>query len=383
MAKPLGGGTPTKIRVGKPSHEQVTVNARVGIWGVSSLGVILAEPRVGRFVVFNRDVGCWQVVTSVFHAIRQTWHILFQYGQDMTYGEKGKMARAAQLARTLNLTVLGLEPGRSIRQVRSATRGAVREAALQLGEPRRPSKREALGQLAAIGRGTDSLRRVNPSAMMARTIKTREAALSRLEREILRIDPQIFRRQRALIQLVQYAEQIVLFGVRDFLENVLTDVGMAQLDDPAIRAQVRQHCRYLALDLERLDFVPYRATCAETAEDLRSIADILAESFDDERRREVRDLLVRCRSAMVLKAVQLAIERRLYALMRGGRRLDARRFAEGISETLRDCATVDETGFRHPVGEAASEYLEAAVRECHAGNLLEVKNALKRASDLL
>ncbi|MFH1171142.1 MAG: hypothetical protein V1778_01210 [bacterium] len=386
MAGPLGGGKLQRILVivgAKREHH--TVIARIGLWGVAGLGVVTEGEFAGSLLVYNRDVESgWQLVTSVFHAFRQTFHILHGYGKDMGYGEKGKMARAAQLARELNLAVLGLGLRRAnIATLRSQTRGAITAASRQIGTPRRLTKQQALTHLSALAKVTDRLGRANPGAMRARTVETREALLLRIDREILRIDPRIFQRQRTFINLIQYAEMIILFGVRDFLETVLTDVGLAQLQNPVYRLVTRQHCQYLAADLERLDFAPYRESCVQTALDVRSTAEILSNSLDDGGTQEVRALFAKCQNAMALKAVQLEIERLLYILMRDGKRpsFDPRAFSASIQNILLELAAVDETGFRLPVRDFAAECLSCALE--HIDSPVRLKDELKNASSVL
>lgn len=389
MAVPLGGGKRQTIRVfvgqKRIRHDLVV---RLSLWSVPSIGVIVEGDRAGQLVVYNHDARCWQIVTSVFHAIRQTWHVLTKYGKDMTLGEKQAMARAAALARDLNLTVLGYgRPKADVHELRNRTRSALSEALQKLGNPRKPSKVEAKDQLEKLASGTDALGRVNPGAFMARTIRSRESILRRLEREILQIDPQIFRRQRALVQMVLFAEQVVLFAVRDFLVR-LNDSGIhGVLDRPEIRRMAIQHLRYLAGDLDRLDFAPYRDACFETAKDLCEAAEILegGNLQHEETRRELLRLLTACESAMIAKAVQLRIERQLFVLMRDGERpeFDHVRCADTLLTVQPDLQRIRDDLLRHPVGAEPLIQLTRGVGALREGDRVSAKDALKAASAAL
>lgn len=391
--EPIGGGRGTTVQV-IVKDKAVHVQTRLGLHGVRSLGVVMAPGEyAGMFVVRNEDIDGWQLVTSVYHAFRQTWHVLLKYGLDLTMGEKSVMAQIAGYFMELNLCVLGLKPGARIDDYRErVSTKAIQGANLIGASPVRPSKRNARQQLVAVAKGNDRRGRLNPGAAMARTIAGRNAILGRLEREIMRIDPHIAKRQRVLIAMIQLAEAH-LCGTEDFVRRLLAFNGLKPVFQFRSRLVVAQQCEFYAQALARLDFHPYREACDETLTDLRLARDLLRAGFpskDDVH--DIRKILVRCRSALAILHQVVAVERIIYQMTRaidGGRRDARSRWQLECFKIESALKAVDESSFRHPVCQGASNEAFSAAMLLTRGTATgkadtsSAREKLKKASAIL
>ncbi len=418
MSKPIGGGMRETITV-PWKKGTVAVEARMGLFRLP-LGVVV-EPadHAGKILVPHWEELAallppgenrrrfrwrskhlhWHMVASVYHAYRQTWHILAQYGVDLRTGEKASLQQAAIAARQLNLAVLGLAPGMDIAGMRAATKETIATVAASLGQPRKLSKAEAAGQLAALSKGSDRSGRVNVSASMARSLKVYDLLLERLQEEVMVIDPHIEARQKTLVNMIQLAE-LRLQRVDDLLALMLRRDGLKPLFDHTQRKVVTAQLRYDAQDLETIDFLPYRRTCQETARDLRDAAAAIERGPLDRRGMlAIRTLLEKSRNAITIKRCQIEIERLIFQVMRVEQQSAKRIATEAIHATIvsvkRALSRVEERGFRHPVCAEALRHLEAAqssvliwadlqiTRQQSALLLKELRQALKAASAVL
>jgi len=336
-----------------------------------------------------------QLVGTIYEAFRQTWHILAKYGLDLQTGEKSKMRAAGELARLLNLTVLGLRPGVNVNDVRRFTEDAVAGAAKLLGKPKKFSKQEALENLLALHSGADSRGRVNPGVAMARTRTAYARLRERLQDEIMRIDPHIEARQKSFVNMIQLAE-LYLAAVNDFLTLLLRRDGLRPLFDRS--NAIAAHLEYCAQDLEEIDFNPYRHACLETVRDLREARDLIRHGkLDAETLKTIRRLLVKCRSAIAIKRLQVELERDIFRLTRllqrgrfstpgEGMNLRLMTLAAKLKGTHAQLIGIDESGFRRPVCREATKLVEEArtrVLSNERKDIEDMRELLKRASAAL
>ena len=343
----------------------------------------------------------YEALGGVYHAYRQTWHILAKYGLDLTSGEKAKMETVRQLARELNLTLLGLAPGARVAEARRATTEAVKTFTATIGEPRTLPKAAAKEQILAAARGADSRERPNPSALMARARAAERNLEERLE-DVMAIDPHIVARQKTLLNMIQLAE-LRLEGLDHFLELLFRRNGLLPLLDPRKRKVVATQLEYFAQELDRIDFHPYRNACQNTARDLRETRDFIrvAARMDSAAMLTIRHSLARARSSVAIKGLQKEIERLIFILTRAlilnEKRIATRRIGEMVSRieerldgTTASLVKIDDHDFRHPVCAQGASLLRLAEDElasfCKGGNLKQLANAreiLKRASAAL
>ena len=406
--KPIRVGQKLKILANVGEGRRIQVNARMDLFGLK-LGVVVAPSwqYLGKIVVphweemekllphgVNRRQFQWkpqhlrwQLVSGVYHAYRQTWHILLKYGLDLSIGEKSAMQEAANLARELNLTVMGLAAPVDPNTLRKQTELAITKIAELLGQPRALSKREALLQLAALQSGTDSAGKVNPTVTAVRATVIHARLLERLEEEVMAIDPHIQLRQKALINMIQLAE-LHLEAVRHFVGLLLQSKGLVPVLDKNKRKVIETQCEYCAQQLATIDFNPYRTNCRLTAKDLRTVRDMLREGkVDSAGLSQIRKLLIKCQSALEIKTLQIELERIVFRLTRTVHRKSALPVAttvKGIQRILRGLRRIDESHFRHKVCTEAIEFLHGAIGLIQEEELTEkIRKQLIAASAVL
>lgn len=419
MVRPIGGGKLKAVYPVAAHGRKLKLVARMPIFGRDDLGVVvgpaayagkiivphweelarLLKPGQSRFDFrFRPEHLIWQLVTDVHHTLRQVGHILANYGYDPLEGEKAAMLKAAKAAERLNLAVLELEPGASIAKMREQTSAALAEAAQVLGKnPRKLSKLEAQEQITRLQSGTDSRGRVNPSVAMTRSRIAFERVTERLG-EIMTIDPHIAGREKAIRNMIHWVELILHDLVNKHLTSLLVRDGLRPALNPRIRLRMAAHLEYLAQRLEGIDFNPYRLAALETITDLREARNLLRENaVDSYGLRLIRRLLIKCRSAIAIKRVQIEVERLIFNLTRS---LELEKRAPVLSTSasiisltkrldyvLFQIAGIDELGFRRPVCQTGIELLRESndilglyLREPQRVHLEEARNRLKAAS---
>lgn len=384
--KPIGRGQKQKLLVNVGEGRRIPVNARMNLFGLK-LGVVIPDSweYLGKIVVphweemrklLPKDANRrqfqwklehlrWQLVSSVYHAYRQTWHILVKYGFDFSMGEKNAMQAAANLARELNLTVMGTATPVDLDALREQTEKAIIGIAELLGQPRTLPKQEAVQLLTSLQAGTDSSGKVNPTVMAVQSTALHARLLERLEEEVMAIDPHIQLRQKALINMIQLTE-LRLEAVRHFVSLLLKSRGLVPVLDKSRRKVIETQCEYCAQQLATIDFNPYRSNCRLTARDLRVIRDLLrAGKVDRSELSQIRKLLIKCQSALEIKALQIELERIIFRLTRTVHRQSALPVAttvKGIQRIQRSLQLIDESHFRHQVCVEANQLLEAALK---------------------
>lgn len=402
----IGGGSPSEVAAvrSKRPKEVVCVIARMPLFGRPS-GVILHPKRLaGQMLVprwengkgrnEGKHVPKWTVVPGgVFAAIRQTQHILNQYGTDIGMGEKSDMFAAMRLARELNVAILTAPPGTDAEAMRERLRDAIMESSRLLGMPRTLSKKGALALLAAIGKGGDARGRPNPSALMARSVALQERLRDRFEQEVLVIDPMIEARQKAFIEMVQLAFGW-LTALDDYLAKLLAYDGLRPLLTSEGRSANMAHLTFFANEIGGIDFDPFRLACEETVVDLRRCVHLLRygplTGGPDGKLAEIRRRLINCRNAVALKAVQIDLERSIFRMTQALAREDARYpFSDErrrLNALLTRLDRLDERWMRKRVVAEARANIIAALDYAGSSSttyLRDMRNLLKDASVVL
>ncbi len=339
-----------------------------------------------RTFVWRAEHLFWHVVSSVYHAQRQAWHILAKYGIDLATGEKLLMHEAMAAARDLNLAVLGLRAGARLDQMQDATRAKIAAIAENVGRPIKLSKREAAEQTIRVAVGVDRAGRVNVSAMAARSRAIRERLRERLEEEMMVIEPHIRSRRVALDNMVHLAHAR-LSGTDDFLNRLLAHDGLRPTFDPDRCREVAHQCEFWAQELETVDFRPYRNACQETARDLREVRDLLRRKGAGDLL-SLRKILAKCRNAIAIKNCQANLEDLIFEITRAQTGLNVSFNpvqTQGALERIgKGLVAIDERGFRRAVCQAAAVHLRNAYRLLNQPNKLkETREELKKASELL
>lgn len=301
-------------------------------------------------------------VPDVFSALRQAEHICRGYGNDLTAGEKSTLRQAMTMARDLNLTVLGLHRMDStLEEKRVELNKLTRRFLGLMGEPIDLPKREALEKVQSVGVGRDRLRRLNPSALAARSAAARRRIEER-EAAIARIEPHIVARRRRFLSLIHQAKQ-AMETLDHFLTNLLKKENWRAFALGTKTNLVEAHLSMLAEDVRRIVWNPYRETCLETYRDLcRARADIR-----ERRLVQVWERLTTCSNALRLKQVQVELERlifRLTWLLNDKVMPSAEMAAElqiGLCDIKNTIVQVDERRFRKPVKANALRYLDIAI----------------------
>lgn len=422
MAAAIGGGIVTRVTIpfGKERRVVETVS-RMRVFR-QGIGVVLEPEEYAGMIVVPRweelekliaagesrrnfrwrsEHLNYEALGSVYHAFRQTWHILAKYGLDLATGEKAKMEEARRLARELNFTILGLSSDARIKGTRRVTREAVQAFMATIGEPRAIPKREAREQILAVAKGADSRGRPNPSALMARA-KTAERRIEERLEDVMAIDPHIVARQKTLLNMIQVAE-LRLDAVDHFLDLLLRRDGLRPLFERRERRVIAGQLECYAQELERIDFAPYRNACRETARDLREARDRIrtAGTMNGVTMLAIRRPLARARRAIAVKRLQKEIERLIFLLTRTlvleKRKAATHKIEEAVARietrlegTVAALVNIDDRTFRRPVSKMGASFLRLAGDEFiafqkggdrkHLGNAREI---LKKASAAL
>ncbi|MDP3964879.1 MAG: hypothetical protein Q8Q20_04485 [bacterium] len=389
--KKFGGGSEQWLTI-RVKGKQRRILVRLGIYGLRWFGVIQRPLGLaGQIAVYNHDRQCWQVVASIYHAYRQIWHILWQHGVDVHTGEKSRILKVIELARELNAAALGVSAATvSQAELRQQLRPKIYEASRLLGRPLRPSKQKAKQQLVAIGAAQDSRGRINPTVQQVRSISAVNRLWERLEDEILVIDPQMRRRQEVVVTLIQWAE-LVVWTTYEFLLLLVRNGGMVHPFLDSHRREVARLAIFYAQGVERIDYLPFRGTCHETASDLRKLAAIIEANRGAELQKQIPPIVRVCRSALLLKRMQFLLEDWIDGVARelaeaGCSRFPFTTLRRDLEVMRRELRKIGDRGFRKPVCQSAIAALDETLTlfvEDGQPELGRLKDSLKAISFVL
>ncbi|MBI4414687.1 MAG: hypothetical protein HY566_00425 [Candidatus Kerfeldbacteria bacterium] len=337
MSVKIGGGRVERIAV-VTGETPAFVDARMMLFN-ARLGVVQhPEERAGSIVVprwmqrrqrpngtihkdekafRNHRERVYTLVPSVYDAFRQCWHILYQYGIDLTMGEKAELDEAARALRAFNLKVIECEQKGKLSELRAATAELVSRTSALLGKPVSSTKESAVLHLLALGKGIDSRGRWNPSVLMARATKAHSLVRERLEQEVLSIDPHIQARQHVLVTMIQVAE--LRLGALDHFVHALLRRGTAQTvaGTSTLRATLAQQCAWFSQDLSAIDYHPYRIPCADLVRWLDELARLLRMRHPTHDASSViRKRFLACSHALRTLAALKELERMNFRLLR-------------------------------------------------------------------
>ena len=356
------------------------VTARMNILGLNFGIVLRPREHAGKFLFRNVDASSWQLVESVYHALRQTEHILYKQGLTPSRGEK-KLLR--QLRKTgLQLNLCALELGTDMRRhalQRDYDRLAMQITGSLIGARNR-SKKAAADQVSHLTGTSHSVKIANFPADRARS-ETARRKLGERANEIQYIGPRIAARQHALINLIGTAETELEIA-REFLVPFLKHHGLSLLIHSTQRRIVADRCEFLAQDLIQLNFRPYSKMCILSASDLRTVRDLLQHrALTVGIIKAIRKCFTRCLAAITLKNLQIDIEREIYRLMQAeqsGTKVPRALLRRKISTIDNALAGLDDSILAQPVARGARTQLAYAAAACKLRKESEIRREMKK-----
>ncbi|MFH0951961.1 MAG: hypothetical protein V1838_02095 [Patescibacteria group bacterium] len=331
-----------------------------------------------------------QLVTSIYHALRQTYHILDQYGYDFGSGERSVINRARITARELNSAIVSGPKSNSVAQLRRNTAKNIADIRRAVNRPRRLSKIQAEARLFDLDKGTDRLGRYNPSAAATKLDTVYRLLTQRLKDEIMVIDPKIVKRQREIINMIQLAE-FYLWHVGNLIDELLKYDGLKPLFNPYRRKQIRIQLWHCTDYLSELLYDPYRYACQQSITDLREIRTILDKGKPEVHTlNSIRFRLKSCWAANGILEQLVEVERIIYRIMQAGYKR-AHRFPflstfENLKRIDQRLYQLTQVPLRHNPFPDARLYLSAAtslVGEGKRDNLEEAGKHLRQVSKFL
>ncbi|MDI6741091.1 MAG: hypothetical protein QME74_12120 [Candidatus Edwardsbacteria bacterium] len=398
----LGSSRVAKLKI-EVGYSTVEVKARVNLFG-TDLGLVLEPAEYAGFFMVPRweelinllgngsarkefrwrpEHLRYQLVRSLFHALRQIEHIVLKYGLDMRAGEKQLLTRAREVALILNSYSLGL--GREVQSPypRNLTRVSA-EVIKQLGEPRSLPVREGQAYLKAVLVKRDSAGRANETAAMVKALAASDRFRERLEDGVMCIEPVVVMRQKALLNLfylTEYQIEVTLDLVNRLLRLPLRRRELKTLD----RRRLANRLNFLGQELDRFEFNPYRLSFSDAAGELRLAAKDLFGLGQTDWPRALPPLEITRRS-LEIKQRQIEIERIIFALTRQhygvATHLTLDEAARRIRQINRFFEALDDSRFKRRIRLAVLNSLDAALMNLPSAPDL-ARESLKSASELL
>ncbi|MFA5052144.1 MAG: hypothetical protein WC544_03745 [Patescibacteria group bacterium] len=329
----------------------------------------------------------YRLVGDVYTALRQVDHALSTYNRRGLLGEKAKLFQAVGVARELYEKLLGLTVG-----TLESSAGDIRKLARQMiglvgQRPTDPLKVVIRDSAVSILAVLDSRQRVNQSAKLSQVVRIRQELHRRLA-TIQAIEPNLFRRQRALCLLIEEAEKLFNDASKHITAQLesLTGAGILSV---LKRQQLVTGLHDFANELERLDIRPYLNPCRRMANELRKGAYYISVG----RNQAARTVLRRTVESLKLRAIRSDLERFISylteLLSRPDRQLptkDAVRITRGLSNIRQRLGQVDEFRFIHPVSRTALTRLSDAIGLAgktvgvQVNDLAKLKDSLKEVA---
>lgn len=405
----IGGGDfqPVLVSVDGELRE---INSRGGLFG-SDIRVGTERPYLGTLLIpiwesvvglaaihdgsyqvrrYDQKYLVYRVFDSVYDAIRYTYHLLEEkYGRTFSEGEKGRMLEAAQLLQKHNSIAAGLCQDNADQVGRQFFTLARRILAQIEEKPRDEHKKRARNMTVALATVHDSLERLNQSSKM--TLST--GALGRIRKRTFNIsciEPHIMMRRAVLKALTEQME-LYLEGVYNFLSILFApgaDVRRT-LMTRATRASIVRQMQFYADQIATFDVHPFRRTGAYIEKEFRHVQFYLK----NYQYQPAIQFLQRGWNSLLLRQVRTEVEDIMLQILLmqidSPTRVDATQCDALIYRTKRQAdmlKTVDETGFKHPVADAARSYLDNAALLLVQKDWLAVRDAqaaLKSAASYL
>lgn len=339
-------------------------------------------------ITYTPDLLVFHVLEDVFEAYRQQWEILWIYGAGYEDGETGRLMKALEAVKELNLICLGLKKVTNREAIEVELASRVERALNSIGVRVRDDRKvEALNFLEHLGTLLDSRSRPNPTVKAAKTVAAARRLGDRLE-VVDTIQPIIVYRREVLGNFMKLLN-FQFDGMLHFLDRLLSSDVFPKLDsDQFVRNQVIARLGQFSLELERVDVKPF----VLTARFLRQEFDSAQEALEQQKDGLALKVLHRSRESLKLRRIRLAIEKLLTdvaqlvikkpAVIQGN---DRERFLEETKRLRTELENVDETGFKLPVAKGSMLHLDIAASTLLGSTfglteLKTVKQVLKQAA---
>lgn len=328
----------------------------------------------------------FQVVGTVYKALRQMMHVMCQYGIDPSQGEKSVMLEIRRQSQQLNQAVVGLRwhnVDQYSRRLQTLTSQILRKPGMM--RPRAVPKQEAADVLVRLESGRDGLGRANEGAILAQTLRAMSLSDQRVLSGIMRVEPVIAMRRQAFLNLIQWAEVVFQYRLVDLLEQLVEPDALVDLNANDTQ-QIQQLLLSLAQDLDGIEYHPYLVNARYCSSELRSAA----EKLEDGDTKGCRELMIRSLMSARLKSAQIEIERVIYiillAVLQKKRSFSWVNSNKRLAEVKRILDSVDETGFVRPVCGQVKNLIQIAILKLgpqKMESLPVIRQDLKDASNLL
>lgn len=406
LSEMIGRGRVSTVQI-SVEKEIIKVRARVGLFG-STLGVFtegnfagrIAVPfwenqiiyeiiKMGEKPVYTKETLIYQVVESIFHALRQTYHILYSnYGISFQYGEKKHLQEAIAAIERLNLFALGLRQ-KTIETDKELFQRRVEAIFGQISlRPRDQRKKEVVTYLKQIGWQADRELLINPAVIRTRTIAAK-IRLQDIVNDILSIEQKIVARRQVLISIIEYIE-LHLKGARHFLNLLLKEENWQSFikSDLTSRKKVQDQLTFFMMEFEKIDIEPFAFSCRMIVKEFREAREAIKEGNYD----LVRKLLSTSRESLKRRAIRTDLERVIMKItlyltpQRKTKPFDWQRTIGQVRELVQRLKGVDEKYFVKPACREALIPLNVAfafLKPQKVSNLEMVREYLKEAAQPL
>lgn len=405
VSEMIGGGRTFYVPISSGKGAKETVVARGGLLG-SSIGVITQKsdwqgmvlmPRwktLEKLITTTRDIlkikwtpdkiG-WQKFSSIYYAIRETYHILVEkYGVGLESGEKALMLESIEAAQNLNLAVIGLrKENEKIYQEKLSQ--LVDQIVERVGETHyNLFIQEGLDYLKNLWTMRDSSGKVSETVKMVQSQTGKRRFTGRLN-EILHIQPVIEERRAVLISLRDLIEYRLL-KTRHFLDLIKEKFNLERfILEQTQRQRIVTHLNQIGTEIGQIDVQPYVFTCQMIEKELKQAANYI-------QKQEVNEAIIlinRSLESLKLKVIQKEIEElieNMTVLLSKKQVGEPYKLKGEVTDIIRKLGQISEEGFALKTKEKVIRELNLG-REYLEGKILSsidlAKNSLKQASDYM
>lgn len=243
----------------------------------------------------------FQLLRSIYLVHRQVVDILAGYDQPY-YGEKSVMKRAIEAAKELNLAVIGLRPG-NLAEYKKALAERVDEIFRIVGRVRDETKQGGLRVIEPVPLAHDSLGRINPGVLRARSMAAGYRFGERLA-NIEKIEEILVPRLLASKAVFDFAEYS-LASACHFLKAILDySEGYQYQVEEKVRSRMAARLHSIISDLEVINFQPFLANVELGVGELKKGATLITSN----RIREAMTEISRAYNSLWLKKIQGEVE---------------------------------------------------------------------------
>ncbi|MFA5070692.1 MAG: hypothetical protein WC528_05435 [Patescibacteria group bacterium] len=257
----------------------------------------------GQFAVpkWSGETRKFQLLSSIYLFHRQVVDILNGYDQPY-YGEKSVMRQAIEAAKELNLAVIGLNKG-NLAGYEKALTERVDEIFRIVGRVRDETKENGLRVIEPIPLVHDSLGRINPGALRARSVAAGNRFGERLV-TIEKIEEILMPRLLASKAVFDFAEYLLASSCHFLKAIVDFSEGRQYQVEERVRQRMVARLHSIIVDLEVINFQPFLANAELGTKELQKGADLILANRIEEAIVEIS----RAYNSLSLKKIQGEVE---------------------------------------------------------------------------